>query len=1226
MFESRSSIPGLGVSLPPMLVVAMAVALLSGGGSGERAPSLATSAGAAARQPAGDAQPPEASTAASVAVASSGATRPLDVAMLDAWLAETETARTIDTYLADAGCQRGAAALLTTGGRAAAAPWQARGEQVPCDLSAVIVTLADYEDSNSRWQADRTLATIQSAIGAAGYTLERFSLPGAGGTGGAAPRQAAEARRDPGVLLFGRAVSDTRAALREEAAGHGRLEILAIFTVPEMPTSGIERLPLLAAAHLALGLHALPHSEGPAHAQSLRVVGPSYSGSSLSLLRGLEEMALLEGTQVERQGLQVDVISGSATSAGNWTVLDGPLAHDGQIDFTRTVHEDDTLLRALRSQLAAIQPEWACGRGVAILVESTTGWGASLAQVTGNGTGAAARPEGGTCDADPKGGGELFPEALRLGFPLHIADRYAARQRAGGGLPSYAQLLAPTEVLRLDDSITPSDRLPTFTPFITNAARDLTLTGILAQLQRHRIGAVGILGTDIRDHLFLAREINRVVPDVVMFGTEPDILMLHPEYQPYVRGTLMATSYPLQGHVQTLTHARDTHNRRIQFTSMAQQGLYNALLRAVGQPHEVDALMVDYRAPEGSRRADLPPQCEEDGGRELQRPVPWVVVAGQREFLPLSVHPELISTQDCAVMPARVNRDAGDDQDRYLFASGQERVMWMLPSAVAIFALGLWAVGRWRPLPSARWLSPPVAVECRMRDARFAPRQTSEWAALRAEHALFSLAAAVAVSLFAAWQTHVWHDVSPRGTVAHELTEWLSLLCSGLSIIGVAVMLVVALRRLAAVAQSRGSRRSRARTLALRSLAGSAPEVIALAVVTLGAWFVGAMVWYLWHDHTGSPANQLFAAARSFDVINLLSAAPMLALFPGIVMVWTMWSLRTLYYQRISPTCAAPLVHALVSHDARDRRLEQAMRGTLGTTMQPAGAFLALPLLLLVVIVVLLEPRVASFEGHAFGRVLLLGSTLATMAVSLELGQAAWLANRVVRLLQRVRIHAIGPLVEAMEHEPLDWRPTLAPSQSPYRLLLRGLHVVGHQPRPEAPALASQDKVPLLRTQAWHEALWLAGRRLARSRASGLPLTADEGRLAALVISLLLQSLVTRVVRGFGIAVLLGLWLLVGHLLTPFSGRSLALMIDVGLLIVTAAVAIRALLMLERDHVLSKLWRGTPGSLNMNSGLVWRAVAYAGLPLLTIISVRFPEIGGRLLTVVEPLRHMLPTP
>ena len=1008
-----------------------------------------------------------------------------------------------------------------------------------------------------------------------------------------------------------------------------------------MPTSGIERLPLLTAAHLALTLHAVPHPDGPAHAQALRIIGPSYSGSSLSLLRALEEMALLEGEREERRGLQVQVVSGSATSASNCAILKGPLAHDGYVDFTRTVHEDDTLLQAMRAHLATIRPEWGSGRGVAILVESTTGWGASLAKQPGTGT--AARPatarreeiattgaQGGEDCGAPSGVGDVFPDALRLGFPLHIADRYASRQRSTPGLPQYAQLMAPTEVLRLDDSITPTDRLPTFTPFITNAARDLTLTGILAQLKRHRIGAVGILGTDIRDHLFLAREINHVVPDVIMFGTEPDILMLHPEYQPYVRGTLMASSYPLQGHVQTLTNHATARTRRVQFTSMAQQGLYNALVQIAAEYDDYKRLLVDYGVPDSSWFPGAGAECQ-----RLRRPVPWVLVAGQREFVPVSVHPDIISPQDCLLIPVMMREErvaasttshGQDEQEQYLFASRQERFMWMLLPLVAALLIGLGALARWRPLPSGRWLSPPTPLDCRAPTLAFAPRRTSEWATLRAEHAIFSLAAGVALSLFSAWQVHVWHDVFRASSRAHAVTEVLSWAFSALSVGGAGLMLVLAARRVVVVAQSRGSHRARTATLVRRALATSAPEMVTLCIVALGCWFVGAMVWYLWHEHDGGPANQLFAAARSFDVTNLLSGAPMLAMFPAMVLVWTMWSLRTLYYQRISPTCASPLVHALVSLDAKDRRLEQALRSTLGTTMQPAGAYLLLPVVVLLIVVLLLEPRLASFEGHAFGRVLLLGSTLAAMAVSLELGQAAWLSHRVVRLLHRVRIHPVGAHVEAMEREPLDWRPTLAPAQSPHRLLLRGLRALGYAPAEEPSTLLAQEKLPLLRTHAWHEALWVAGRRLARSNASGLALSPEESWLAALVISVLLQSLVTRVVRGFGIAVLLSLMLLVGHLLTAFSGRGLALMLDVGLIIVAAFFAIRALLILERDHVLSKLWRGTPGSLNLNSGLVWRAVVYAGLPLLTVISVRFPEIGGRLVTVVEPLRHMLPMP
>ncbi len=131
-----------------------------------------------------------------------------------------------------------------------AAALVALGEQVPCDLDAVIVSIADYEDSNSRWQADRTLATVQSAVGAAGYTLERFHLPDeqARPDANASEDTDPDSARGPGVLLFRRLPSSRAAADCDRSTRPARIarvraasQVLVVLTVPEMPTSGIER-------------------------------------------------------------------------------------------------------------------------------------------------------------------------------------------------------------------------------------------------------------------------------------------------------------------------------------------------------------------------------------------------------------------------------------------------------------------------------------------------------------------------------------------------------------------------------------------------------------------------------------------------------------------------------------------------------------------------------------------------------------------------------------------------------------------------------------------------------------------------------------------------------------------------------------------------------------------------------------------------------------------------
>ncbi len=1221
--QYRPSWALLGPSLPPTVLVMLAGLALFTGGSGTTVAPPATPGAQPAVRPA------RASASAAEPAAPPPATTSL--AWVEARVAGSRTARLIDDFLGDMGCLAGAAALDTSG-RGPAAGLVASGAPVSCDLDAVIVSLADYEDSNSRWQADRTLATVQGAVGAAGFTLERFHLPGdeAGNATVADGDTDPDIGRGPGVLLF-RKIPAAGAHLRQAraASADARVEVLAVLTVPEMPTSGIARVPLLMAAHIALTLHAVEHRAGPSHVANLRVVGPFYSGSSLSLLRGLEEVAHLEGERPERRGLVVQVISGSATNGGNCALLAGDLAHDGHVTFERTVHEDDTLLRALEEQLAAIRPEWKTGEGVALLTESNTGWGASLDPLPADTARAAAAAAAAVAECGPAAADadRPFPNALRLGFPLHIADRYASRQRAEAA-PEYAKVLGPVETLRLDDTIRPADRLPTFTPHLTDAARDLTLTGILSQLQRRRIGAVGILATDTRDRLFLAREINSVAPDVLLFGTEPDILMLHPEYQPYVRGTLMASSYPLQGHAQALTHGEGMHGRRVQFTSMAQQGLYNAVLLAIGPAQAVGPLLVDYRAPDRSRARGLPPQCDEGGGTELERPVPWVVVVGQREFTPFSVHPELISPHDCTVIRARLKTEGEPVEDRYLFATGQERALWLLLPLGALSLLGLLLLARFLVVPSVRWLSPPSLHARRERprgsDADVVP--PGERAALATEHLILSLALALALGIFAIWQFHAWRDVFVPGSPAHRLAVLLARVLGVATMAGIAAILAVGLRHLWLVVRGRVARRGRTRLALARSVSLSAPEGVAALALVAGTAFLLVVLAYLRLDPPGSQANMLFASSRAFDLPNLLSPAPLLATFPIMIVAWMVWSLRTLYYQWISPTRAMPLIHAIVSRDERDRRLERAFAATLGTTMQPAGVYLLMPCALLALVWLLLEPRVASIEGAGFARVVLVGTTLGAIAASLELGQAAWLASRVTGLLDRVRVHPIAPDVEAMDKEALDWRPALRPSRSPHRLLLRALRDAGEAPATEVSALTGQMRVPVLRTQVWCLALTRAGQWLRLARAAPDRLSPAQRRLVAVVLSLLLQSLVTRVVRGFGVAVLLTVLLLAGHLLTPFAGRSLALLIDIGLIVVAAALAIRALLSLERDHVLSRLWHGTPGSLNWNSGLVWRAIVYAGIPLLTIIAMRFPEVGGHLVTVVEPLRHVLPAP
>ena len=186
----------LGTSLPPAVVVMLAgLAMFAGSGGKGTAPEPLPQA----TVPAPLARPGARPTPAPAPPAT------ITSAWLNEQLVDSRTARVIDDYLGDVGCLAGAAALDTHKARGSAAALVAASEQVPCDLDAIIVTIPAYEDSNSRWQADRTLATIQSAVTAANYTLERFHLPRSGsGESKEASDTDSDARHGPGVLLFRR--------------------------------------------------------------------------------------------------------------------------------------------------------------------------------------------------------------------------------------------------------------------------------------------------------------------------------------------------------------------------------------------------------------------------------------------------------------------------------------------------------------------------------------------------------------------------------------------------------------------------------------------------------------------------------------------------------------------------------------------------------------------------------------------------------------------------------------------------------------------------------------------------------------------------------------------------------------------------------------------------------------------------------------------------------------
>ena len=74
---------------------------------------------------------------------------------------------------------------------------------------------------------------------------------------------------------------------------------------------------------------------------------------------------------------------------------------------------------------------------------------------------------------------------------------------------------------------------------------ELILSNILSTISRERIRYLGILSTDIRDQIFLAQEIRRHAPDVVLFTLTSDLIYTHTDVNLDFQGMLLVSTYPL---------------------------------------------------------------------------------------------------------------------------------------------------------------------------------------------------------------------------------------------------------------------------------------------------------------------------------------------------------------------------------------------------------------------------------------------------------------------------------------------------------------------------------------------------------------------------------------------------------------------------------------------------------------------------------------------------------
>ena len=478
-------------------------------------------------------------------------------------------------------------------------------------IDSLIATVPDPVNSRLPNFFDSFTESIESAAEAAGYTLDRFALP-----------WVEEGDRDQkGPPLWGQTLEDSVPGLilfRNPA----EQKLLLVFLVGETPTTGIHKQAMFS----ALDQMAQFYPWDPRHAElpsvfpqvkslgpldTLRVMGPAFSGSAVSLRFVLDNW--LESRR-NIPNLRFQIVSGTATAIdASWL---SHVGHD-QATFQATVPPDEETLQAVACYIQHLgYPR------IAILSEGNTAYGQNLAHEFAAGDKGSSQPQM-VCRDTPG-----VPEILNLPFPLHISNlREAAVQETstqaptGSGIGSGKPTSAPAAQ---EETTEPREVLPSFSDLTVQSA-ELTLSNLLSTIARERYSYVGIVATDVRDATFLAREVRWHAPATVLFTLNSDLLYAYPDVNHYTLGMLVITPYPLFNLEQLWTYPYRGGETRLQFSSQAAEGVYNATLALLRQEDK----MVDYGRP-----LPRPAGAPQPGAH---KPSLWVTAIGNGETLPISL-------------------------------------------------------------------------------------------------------------------------------------------------------------------------------------------------------------------------------------------------------------------------------------------------------------------------------------------------------------------------------------------------------------------------------------------------------------------------------------------------------------------------------------------------------------------------------------------------------------
>jgi len=1090
-----------------------------------------------------------------------------------------------------------------------AAPRPRDGKRFPESqdkVETLIATVPDPLASGLDYQFDLAVSAIQLAAGAVQYSLATSWLPWrASADGEGAARGVACARAEPGALIF-----------------RTRRFVLLVFLVGETPTAGVHP----GALDQAIALAERFQQGGPDGARrTLRILGPTYSGSALSLARVLDRhegvsVRILSGSASRED---VDDILGRVPATAGLVVVPAAVSSGAPADgaaaaplprFQRTIQTHEALRRVAERHLGEL------GIGldrIAYLVESSTTFGV---EAVWRGPRVVA--------------GKRQPPEARwrdIAFPLHVSNVRRAldrgRPRSGAVQIAGYELSQTLLGLQEDRGSALGDLVPVYSDASSNYD-EMALAGEISSACQARTRAFGIEATDARDKRFLIERIRALCPGALVFTFEGDLLFAYPDEQSRLSGTLIFSTYPLFHLEYESRRAPDgaagpeLANRASPNPPLgdsASTGIYNAAIvhlaeiyarhsDLVSQNAELREL-VDYRCPfppDGPRAADEAP------GRH---PPVWISVASRNAILPMGaacvdpgasmyrdVSPERAAPRATGAGPGAAPRaPPGEVRPRPVKPT---RAVWILTLALAAYCVVL----------SLRWWPPN------------APSQRA-WATLHLGFSTLMLLVFVVLT------------ASPRGGASHDaVTRTLAVplrfgtrAAVGFGLLATTAALVALIRPVTAhlYPPRRGRRRA-----AYWSAVAAAAGIAGLAVER----FAGAL-----HAALTSGPPSYFTATRAMHLLT--GASPLLPLLMLALAVHILIALRlsqeVLLEARFGAhgALAGLLGGSSPSVAWAEDQLEWIVRSRWRRPLVNAAV-----LAVLAVAVVIL-PWSPTPEGRWFDTPFRLGFAVVAIAVSLCWARAvlAWLGLRTI--LRRVSRH---PLRQALQALPrlalpgrfgnlLSMRPTVRELEVSEAILARCARTPSGSDRRRLALVEAEIRQLAIgpvgdRRQPWRTGAFGIHQRIAEDLAAGLAAgdrwsatrlldeaaapSAEEMFVArqltlgvAWAVAHIRELLSATVAGAVLTAMAVGVY--------PFPATRV-LMVAVWVLLLAAAVtAIWIVYSFERTEVAAWMAGAPPGQV-----IDWRLAAnvlgVSVLPILLVVAVQFPDAASWLARVLDP--------